>query len=148
MNLATAISRSKKIIPYVFVVFLAGFGLITLFLSTSVILDLFDVRAKEGNYVLFVVWTNFISSIIYLFAAYGFITHKKWAAPLLGASVIILIIGLSGLFIHINGGGIYETKTVRAMIIRIALTTFFSVIAFVHYKEYKAKKEKAKLADK
>jgi hypothetical protein len=56
---------------------LAVFGLVALFLSSSVIFDLFSVRAKEGNYVLFVVWANFLSSILYLFAAYGFIKTKK-----------------------------------------------------------------------
>jgi len=30
-------------------VLLVGFGLLTLFLSTSVIFDLFGIRAKEGN---------------------------------------------------------------------------------------------------
>jgi predicted RND superfamily exporter protein len=67
----------KKILPHLFATLLAGFGLLTLFLSTSVIFDLFGIRAKEGNYVLFVVWSNFISSILYLFAAYGFIKNKK-----------------------------------------------------------------------
>jgi hypothetical protein len=32
---------------------LAVFGLVTLFLGCSVIIDLSGVRAKEGNYVLF-----------------------------------------------------------------------------------------------
>ena len=68
----------KKYIPYILSTLLAGFGLLTLFLSTSVIFDLFGIRAKEGNYVLFVVWSNFISSILYLFAAYGFIKNKKY----------------------------------------------------------------------
>jgi predicted RND superfamily exporter protein len=67
----------KKILPNLFATILAAFGLLTLFLSTSVIFDLFGIRAKEGNYVLFVVWSNFISSILYLFAAYGFIKVKK-----------------------------------------------------------------------
>ena len=81
----------KKLVPYSSALFLAGFGVLTLFLSTSVILDLFDIRAREGNYVLFVVWSNFISSILYLFAAYGFIRNKKWTTVLLGISTIILI---------------------------------------------------------
>lgn len=67
----------KKLLPSLLAIFLIGFGLLTLFLSTSVIFDLFGIREKEGNYVLFVVWSNFISSILYLFAAYGFIKHKK-----------------------------------------------------------------------
>lgn len=87
----------KKYIPYTLAFILAGFGLLTLFLSTSVIFDLFGIRAKEGNYVLFVVWSNFISSILYLSAAYGFIKGNKWTASLLGISTLILIAAFIGL---------------------------------------------------
>lgn len=121
----------KKIIPYLLATILSGFGLLTLFLSTSVIFDLFGIRAKEGNYVLFVVWANFISSILYLFAAYGFIKIKKWTATLLGISTLILLAAFIGLKIHINSGGIYEAKTVAAMIFRISVTFVLAIIAFL-----------------
>ena len=121
----------KKILPYLFAIILAGFGLLTLFLSTSVIFDLFGIRAKEGNYVLFVVWSNFISSILYLFAAYGFIKNKRWTATLLGISTLILLAAFIGLKIHINSGGIYEAKTVAAMIFRISVTFVLVIIAFL-----------------
>jgi len=120
----------KKIIHYLLATILAGFGLLTLFLSTSVIFDLFGIRAKEGNYVLFVVWSNFISSILYLFAAYGFIKIKKWTTSLLGISTLILITAFIGLKIYVNSGGIYETKTIGAMIFRISVTLVFAMIAY------------------
>lgn len=120
----------KKYVLYTSAVILTAFGLLTLFLSTSVIFDLFGIRAKEGNYVLFVVWSNFISSILYLFAAYGFVKSKNWTATLLGISTIILIAAFIGLKIHANSGGIYETKTIGAMIFRIAVTLVFTIIAF------------------
>ena len=120
----------KKYIPYILSTLLAGFGLLTLFLSTSVIFDLFGIRAKEGNYVLFVVWSNFISSILYLFAAYGFTKNKKWTATLLGISTLILIGAFIGLKSHINSGGIYETKTIGAMIFRISVTFVFAILAY------------------
>ena len=120
----------KKYVLYTSAVFLTAFGLLTLFLSTSVIFDLFGIRAKEGNYVLFVVWSNFISSILYLFAAYGFAKSKKWTATLLGISIIILIAAFIGLKIHANSGGIYETKTIGAMIFRISVTLVFAIIAY------------------
>lgn len=120
----------KKILPYLLAVIIAGFGLLTLFLSTSVIFDLFGIRAKEGNYVLFVVWSNFISSILYLFAAYGFIKSKNWTATLFGISIFILIAAFIGLEIHIDSGGIYETKTISALIFRIVVTFVFAIIAY------------------
>jgi hypothetical protein len=120
----------KRLIAYISATIIGGFGLLTLFLSTAVILDLFGIRAREGNYVLFVVWSNFISSILYLFAAYGFIKSKKWTAKLLGISTIILIAAFVGLKIHASSGGIYETKTIGAMIFRIAVTLVFAIIAF------------------
>ncbi|MEP7266433.1 MAG: hypothetical protein ABI844_02320 [Saprospiraceae bacterium] len=120
----------KKILPYLFATFLAGFGLLTLFLSTSIIFDLFGIRAKEGNYVLFVVWSNFISSILYLFAAYGFLKSKKWTTSLLGISALILIAAFIGLKFHASSGGIYETKTIGAMIFRISVTLLFAILAY------------------
>ena len=120
----------KKLIPYIPATILFGFGLLTLFLSTSVIFDLFGIRAKEGNYVLFVVWSNFISSILYLFSAYGFIKRQKWTATLLGIATLILVAAFIGLKIHAGSGGIYEVKTISAMIFRIVVTLLFTVVAY------------------
>ena len=120
----------NKYILYISAVILTAFGLLTLFLSTSVIFDLFGIRAKEGNYVLFVVWSNFISSILYLLAAYGFIKSKKWTTSLLGISTLILLTAFIGLKIHASSGGIYEEKTIGAMIFRIAVTLAFASIAY------------------
>jgi hypothetical protein len=120
----------KSLISKIAAVILTIFALLTFFLSTSVIFDLFGIRAKEGNYVLFVVWSNFISSILYLFAAYGFIKNKKWTATHLWISALILIAAFIGLKLHANSGGIYETKTIGAMIFRISVTLLFAIIAY------------------
>jgi predicted RND superfamily exporter protein len=117
----------KKALPYLFASVLAAFGLLTLFLSSSVIFDLFGVRAQEGNYVLFIVWANFLSSLFYLSAAYGFIESKKWTASLLGISGIVLLLSY---LIHIKAGGTYETKTIGAMAFRITVTLVFSALAY------------------
>lgn len=121
----------KRALLIMIATFLAAFGLLTLFLSSSVIFDLFGIRAKEGNYVLLVVWANFLSSILYLVAAYGFIKNKKWTIKPIGLSAIVLIAAFIGLLIHINSGGIYETKTVGAMLFRIAVTIGFTALAFI-----------------
>lgn len=116
----------KKAFPYIIAAIVVVFGLLTLFLSGSVIFDLFGIREKEGNYVPLVVWSNFISSILYLVAAYGLFKMKKWSVWLLVVSVFILVAAFIGLKIHINDGGLYEAKTVNAMLFRIGLTVFIA----------------------
>lgn len=121
----------KRVLPVSLAALLTAFGLLTLFLSSSVIFDLFGIRAKEGNYVLLVVWANFLSSILYLVAAYGFVKDRQWTIKPLVISTFILVLAFTGLLIHINSGGIYETKTVGAMLFRIVVTAVFAALAYV-----------------
>ena len=123
----------KNLFTYFPVVLLIAFALLTLFLSSSVIFDWFGIRGKEGNYVLLVVWANFISSILYLAAAYGFLKQKKLTFKILNLSASILIMALVGLFIHINSGGLYETKNLGAMIFRILVTLGFVLLAYLKF---------------
>ncbi|PKP13418.1 MAG: hypothetical protein CVU08_05505 [Bacteroidetes bacterium HGW-Bacteroidetes-3] len=125
----------KNLFTNIAAIVLIAFALLTLFLSSSVIFDWFGIRAKEGNYVLLVVWANFISSILYLFAAYGFIKLKTWTFELLSTSVVILIIGFFGLYAQIFAGELYETKTIGAMLFRIAVTFAFTVFAYLKFKK-------------
>lgn len=125
----------NNLFTYIAAIVLIAFALLTLFLSSSVIFNWFGIRAKEGNYVLLVVWANFISSILYLFAAYGFIKLKAWTFELLSTSVVILTIGFIGLCAHIFIGELYETKTIGAMLFRIALTLAFTVLAYLKFKK-------------
>lgn len=126
-----------KYIRYITALILGAFGLLTLFLSGSVIFDLFGIREMEGNYVLFVVVANFIASFLYLLAVYGFVTSSKWTFTLLLIATLILVATFVGLVMHINSGGIYETKTYGAMIFRSSITAVFAIIAyFTVNKEY------------
>lgn len=79
---------------------------------------------------MFIVWANFISSLLYLISAYGFLKIKSWTFKALSVATVILVVALIGLFIHIYSGGIYETKTVFAMLFRISVTIAFTVIAY------------------
>lgn len=121
----------KTIILKASAVIITLFALITLFMSTSVIFDLFGIREKEGNYVLFVVISNFIAGFLYLFAAYALFTEKTWATKLLLMTTTILVLSFVGLLIHANTGGIYEQKTIKAMLSRIAITGAFAIISWI-----------------
>lgn len=106
---------------FIFTAVLGVFGLVTLFMSTSVIFDLFNIRAHQGHYVLFVVWANFFSGLLFIAAAFAFWKRKDWARVPLIISLALLIITFVGLLLHIFTGGAYETKTIGAMIFRIAV---------------------------
>ena len=116
--------------PKISAAILTLFALVTVFMSGSVIFDLFGIREKEGNYVLFIVISNFICGVLYLMAAYGLFVGKKWTTRLLFAATAILLLGFAGLLWHINTGGIYEQQTIKAMLFRISLTILFTGIAW------------------
>jgi hypothetical protein len=104
-------------------------------MTTSVIFDLFGIRTVEGNYVSIVVYANFICAFLYLFASYCFFTNNKNASPILIVASIILIIGFAALMIHIQDGGVYEMKTVRAMTFRTLITLFFTGISVYYFRK-------------
>lgn len=120
----------KRNIRYIAAFILTAFALLTLYLSSSIIFDLFGMREKEGDFVWIVIWANFICSIIYLFAAYGFIKSKKETFVLLGVAVLILISAFIFFGIHIYTDGVYMSKTIGAMIFRIVVTSIFAATAF------------------
>jgi hypothetical protein len=120
----------KKLIPKIAATLLTFFALITLFMSSSVIFDLFGIREIEGNYVLSVVISNFICGFLYLISAYGLFFQKRWTTRLLFIAACILLVSFAGLLWHINMGGIYEKQTVKAMLFRIAITFAFALLSW------------------
>ncbi|HLV43007.1 MAG TPA: hypothetical protein VKY37_12060 [Brumimicrobium sp.] len=127
----------KKIATYASALILLAFGMLTLFLSTSIIFDLFGIRAIEGNYVPLIVWANFLASMLYLIAAYGFFMERKWTVYVLGTAYALLVLAFIYLILYINNGGVYEKKTIGAMTFRTSLTLFFTLLAY-----YLGKKKK------
>ncbi len=128
----------KRYIKYIIIILLTGFALLTLFLSTSVILDLFNIRAKEGNYVLFVVYANFIASLLYLWAIIRSLKETSKPALPLYIAILILFIAQLALFFHIKNGGIYEEKTVSALYFRMGVTFIFALL-INYFKKIKIK---------
>ena len=119
----------KQKIVKVGALLVAFFGLLTILAGGGVIFDLFGMRAKEGNFVLFVVWANFICGFLYLIAAFGLFKQRSWTSSVLGIAVVILLVAFVGLFIWIYNGEIYEKKTIIAMTFRTMLTLGLFFIA-------------------
>ncbi|MCC7520337.1 MAG: hypothetical protein IT220_01780 [Flavobacteriaceae bacterium] len=112
-------------------ILLIAFGLLTFFLSSSVLFDWFGIRALEGNFVPFVVWINLLSAILYLIAAYLLIMKKKMAFTALIISLILLIIGNIVLQFYIKNGGLYELKTPKALLFRTIITVILTSLSYV-----------------
>lgn len=119
----------KNYIRYFLILVLLAFGALSIFLTSSVIFDLFGIRSREGNYVLFIVYTNLICGLLYLAAAYALWRSSRFASVILTISTVLLMLGLGGLFLHINSGGIYEKKTVGAMYFRTGITAIFLLVS-------------------
>ncbi len=117
----------KNILKYTFLTALTAFTLLTLFLSSSVIFDLFGIREKEGNYVLFVVFSNFIASLLYLYSIILFLMKKRRAFFPILLAVLVLIIAQIGLHFHIEAGGLYEEQTIKALYFRIIISAVFAI---------------------
>lgn len=115
---------------YSIISFLFIFAILTFYLSSSIIFDWFQVRENEGKFVLFVVWANLFSSIIYLISVYAFLKNKKWTYQLLAIAAIMLCVTFLALMIYIQGSKEYETKTIYALIFRISVTIAFMIYAY------------------
>ena len=102
-------------------------GVASIFMTSWVIFDWFGIRAKEGNFVPFIVYTNLICGWIYLLAAYA-----SWKQQWIGVQLLLLAsVGLIVWFVflqfHIKNGGLYEINTIKAMLFRITFTITMAV---------------------
>lgn len=120
--------RYKQVIAGV----LIAFALVTIFMSSAVLLDWFDIRAKQGNYVPFVVKTNLTAGFIYLIAAYGFINSKKWSSWAMLSVALLLFYALALFYLHMHSGGLYEMRTLVALIFRILFTLLFAGLIYMN----------------
>lgn len=124
--------KALKIIQTVLLTF---FGGMTIFMATSVVFDLFGIREMEGNYVPFIVYANLICGVLYLIAAYTAWVKPKFSFKVLFVSLVLLIVAFIALQVYIKNGGIYEEKTVKAMLFRMSFTALMGVIGWYNLKK-------------
>lgn len=117
--------KCRKIIRISLITLMSLVAFATLFLTLSIFFDWFGIREKEGNYVPMIVLANFISVGFYLAALAGLLLWKNWVRKVLFVNLIFLIGGFLGLYVHIYLGGLYEEKTIGAMIFRISMAAIF-----------------------
>ena len=108
------------------------FGLLTIKSGGSVLFIDGPFREDAGNYVLFVVWFNFLAGFAYLIAGGGLWMQKHWAVWISIFIVVATLAVFAILGIHILKGGMYEVRTIAAMSLR---TVVWALIAGFAYRK-------------
>ena len=120
----------RRYLIIILAAFLTIVGLVSMFMTFSIIFDLFDVRKQEGNYIPMVVYGNFICSFLYVIAAWYIFKENDLSTIYLIFAVLLLLITYAYMLYHIQSGKPYEMKTVFAMLGRTSLTIVYAAIAW------------------
>jgi hypothetical protein len=107
------------------------FGLLTLKSGGAVLF--FDGAGRDaaGNYVLYVLWFNFLMGFLYIVAGVGLWLQKRWAAwlSIFIATTTILVFAIFG--VNILLGELFEQRTVGAMILRSGVWVVISIFSYI-----------------
>ncbi len=106
------------------------FGLLTLKSGGLVLFVDGADRLAAGDYVLFVLWFNFLAGFTYVAAGVGLLQLKQWAVKLSALIVVATLIIYALLGLYIVAGGAYEVRTIIAMCVRSLTWIFITIIAF------------------
>jgi len=138
----TQISSENKrpLMISVLAIIAIAFGALTLFSGGR---NLFDstVIAEAGNTIAFVLWFNFLAGFAYIAAG---VLLWKWkicgvrlSAVIAGATLLVFL--AMGIYV-IQFDGLYNAKTVGAMVLRSAVWLLIAVLARGYWQKYRAKK--------
>ena len=116
----------KSTLRFVAIIILIVFGLLTLFMSTSVTFDLFGMRAGHEHFVPFVVYANMFCGLLYVLSAYRLIRKQSGAGKLLFLAIGILIVTFIAFSIYVYQGGDHDQKTFYALGFRTAVTALLA----------------------
>lgn len=119
----------QKTIKYITITIVTAFGLLTLFLTSSILLNLFGMQQKKVNYTPFVIWVNLFCSLGYLTAAYGIIKSKKWAFKILATIAVVLLVTLISFILYMDGN-IYREDTTGALVFRTIITILITMATY------------------
>jgi len=108
-----------------------AFGLLTLKSGGEVLFIEGVGRQAAGNYVPFVLWSNFILGFFYIIAGVGLWLQRRWAAWLAIFIAVVTLATFAAFAWHIQTGGLFEARTIKAMILRSGVWSVISLIAYI-----------------
>ena len=126
----TFIKSNKSIGIWLITITAVVFGLLTIKSGGSVLFVDGIARENAGNYIPFVLWFNFIAGFAYILAGAGIFMQKHWAVWVSILIVVATIVVFALLGLHILNEGLYQARTVAAMILRIVVWALIAMFAY------------------
>ena len=130
----------RPVVISVMAVIAALFGALTLFSGGR---NLFDpaVIATAGNTISFVLWFNFLAGFAYIFAGYLLWRWKICGVRLSAVIAVatLLVFGAMGVYVT-RFDGLYNMKTVGAMVLRSGVWLVIAVAARVYWQKLRSVK--------
>ena len=106
------------------------FGLLTIFSGGTALFGDEAARAAVGNAVPFVLWFNFIAGFFYVLAGLGLLLKRRLAVWLSIAIAVATALVFAAFGLHVAGGGLYEMRTVGAMLLRTAVWASIAAVSW------------------
>ncbi len=103
------------------------FGIMTLKSGGATLFIDGATREASGNFVPFVVWSNFLMGFTYIIAGIGIWLNQNWTKVLTIGIVTVTVLTFIVFGIHIWMDGVFEIKTVKVMTIRSLFWIFVSL---------------------
>ncbi len=124
--------RNRDVGIWIMAIVAIAFGILTLKSGGEVLFIDGVGRANAGNFVPFVLWSNFLLGFIYLIAGIGIWLKSRWSFKLSISIAAITLVVFIALGVYILLGGEYESRTVAAMVLR---TSVWSAISYFTYQK-------------
>lgn len=106
------------------------FGALSVFSGGNVLFGADQARRAAGAYAAFVVWFNFLGGFAYVAAGAGLWMRRPWAVPLAFVIAVATLLVFAAFGLHVASGAAYETRTVAAMTLRLAIWLGISWVAW------------------
>ena len=106
------------------------FGLLTLKSGGEVLFIDGAGRESAGNFVPYVLWSNFALGFLYIIAGIGIWLQRRWAVWLALFILGVTLMVFAAFGVHILQGGLFEQRTVGAMILRSVVWAVISAFAY------------------
>ncbi|MBL7962054.1 hypothetical protein JNM05_05110 [bacterium] len=106
------------------------FGIATIKEGGAVLFFDGEARLAAGNYVPFVLWSNFFAGFFYILSGVGLWFLRSWGARL-ALIIFMLTVSLFVMFgIYVWSGGLFENRTIVAMTIRTAVWAIIGLAGY------------------